>query len=140
MASTDTRISIAVDGGSADILVRVHKNSVSVVSVFVPQESRRQGVGLRLYRLAAAHAATQGLPLVSDRRRSHFAEAFWRAQVNERRAIPLKGVGAYVVWSPWYHQAEQLSPEAFAEFEVVLPKPNTSGRWDVSRYRWVASN
>ena len=138
MASTDTRISITLKGGTADILVRAHKYFVSVESVLVPQNVRRRGVGLHLYRLAATHAAIIGLPLVSGRARSHFAEAFWRAQVNAGRAVPLKGVAASVVWSPWYHQEEHLSAEAFAELSSNLPVPNASGKWDVSRYRWVA--
>lgn len=140
MASSDTRISISVDGATADILLRVYKNSVSVESVLVPQNLRRRGVGLRLYRLAAAHAASHRLPLVSGRRRSHFAEAFWRAQVKAGRAVPLKGVEASVIWSPWYHQEEHLSPEAFAMLAAGLPAPNRSGRWDVSQYRWVPTN
>lgn len=137
MASIDTRISIAVKGGCADILVRAHKHFVSVESVLVPQNARRRGVGLRLYQTAAKHAARLGLPLFSGRARSHFAEAFWRAQVNAGRAIPVKGVGASVVWSPWYHQETRLAPEAFAKLIASLPVPNASGKWDVSRYRWV---
>lgn len=140
MASNDTRISIAVDGGFADILVRASKNFVSVESVLVPQHARRQGVGLRLYQKASEHAAQRGLSLVSGRARSHFAESFWRTQVDVGRAIPLKGTGAYVIWSPWYDQEEYLSPEAFTELTASFPTPNASGRWDVSRYRWVAAN
>lgn len=57
-----------------------------VVGVDVDHTVRKQKLGTHLYRLGAIEACKQGSQLISDEKRSPFAEAFWRKQARGRRA------------------------------------------------------
>lgn len=135
---------MSIGDDSADILVEVRGKFAVVSSVLVPENLRRRGIGHYLYSSASAFAKSLDLPLVSDMRRSHFAEAFWRkalrtgnAEVYACRARGTETSTAAVVWSP-LHSAEGLTPEDLSSLPVPIKKRGDL-RWPVRRYVWVPS-
>ncbi len=105
--------------------------SVSGIQVSRPSD-RKKGLGTRMYEQALAFACQKDMPLVSDSKRSEFAEAFWRKQQDKGRATCVKGRGRLYEF-PMRELKKKVSAERFRAMVEKLPKASPAG-WECNRY------
>lgn len=107
----------------------VERNGALVVGVIhVNSKHRRTGVGTKLYEAMLEEACSRGMTLQSDVDRTPYAEAFWRKQVSQGRAMcGGEGRGNYV--EPW--TGEDVTGPGF-------PRPERDLQWPCRRYEITA--
>lgn len=91
------------------------REGLLVSSIDLHPRAQRKGLGTKLYEVAAEIACNYDLPLVSDRLRSRFAEAFWRKQLAKGRAYAVTGRGAGLFDRPRVEAEEAIYAAALSE-------------------------
>ena len=124
-----TRDIVVTRAGSEDIVaimeLGVREEGLVVTDIDVRPGRRREKLGTTLYETAAALACAEGRLLVSDKHRSHFAEAFWLKQKSKSRATCVRGRGQ-VFNSPLLAATRSLPTPDKNRLEDSLPRPRTS--------------
>lgn len=91
------------------------REGLLVHSIELHPRAQGKRIGTKLYEIAAEIACNYDLPLVSDRLRSRFAEAFWRKQLAKGRAYAVTGQGAGLYDHPRVEAEEAIYAAALAE-------------------------
>lgn len=114
------------------------KPQLTIGYIEVKEEVRKGGVGTALYEAMLAEACGMDADLLSDDKRSPFAESFWRKQETKKRAVCIPGEGGSEYKVPMRDlqrklAAGKITQAAFDEQTKDLPVAE-NGRWPCERF------